>query len=101
MFQRIFAFTVLALCALVPITSHAESNSPTTAAARGLEWHLVGPFRGGWATMAVGIPNKPNTFYFGSADGGVWKTTNAGRTWQGLMQHQGAATVGALAVSRS
>ena len=101
MFQRFSAFTLLALCALVPITSHAESNSPAAAAARGLQWHLVGPFRGGWATMAVGVPDKPNTFYFGSADGGVWKTTNAGRTWQGLMQHQGAATVGALAVSRS
>lgn len=66
-----------------------------------LHWRLVGPFRGGWATMAVGVPTKPNTFYFGAADGGVWKTTNAGRTWRPLMQHEAGAAVGALAVAAS
>ncbi len=66
-----------------------------------LHWRLIGPFRGGWATMAVGVPNAPNTFYFGAADGGVWKTTDAGRTWRPLMQHQEAASVGALAVAPS
>ncbi len=40
----------------------------------GLQWRLVGPFRAGWGTMAAGIPEQPNTFYFGAAGGGVWKT---------------------------
>jgi len=68
---------------------------------QGLHWRLVGPFRGGWATMAAGVPGEPNTYYFGAADGGVWKTTNAGRTWRALMQHEKSAAVGAIAVAPS
>src|SRR5690242_19991676 len=46
-----------------------------------LKWRLVGPFRGGWATMAAGVPARPDTFYFSGAGGGIWKTQDAGRTW--------------------
>ncbi len=67
----------------------------------GMKWRLVGPFRAGWATMGVGIPDSPDVFYFGGAGGGVWKTSDAGGTWQGLMQHQGASSVGAIAISNS
>ncbi len=66
-----------------------------------MHWRLVGPYRAGWATMAEGIPDEPNTFYFGAAGGGVWKTDDAGRTWQPLMQHQQSSSVGAIAISPS
>ncbi len=66
-----------------------------------LRWRNVGPYRAGWATMAVGIPGQPNTFYFGAAGGGIWKSTDAGITWQPEMQHEGASTVGAIDVSLS
>ncbi|MGD8379631.1 MAG: hypothetical protein PVI37_01615 [Gammaproteobacteria bacterium] len=79
----------------------ASASQPPASLYQGLQWRLVGPFRGGWATMAAGIPDQPNTFYFGAADGGIWKTTNAGRTWQPLMQHEKSATVGALAIAPS
>jgi len=52
----------------------------------GMKWRLIGPFRAGWGTVAEGIPDKPNTFYFGSAGGGVWKTIDAGRTWDPLIR---------------
>ena len=51
------------------------------AAYSDLEWRLVGPFRSGWATAVAGIPGEPATYYFGGADGGVWRTTDAGSTW--------------------
>ncbi len=66
-----------------------------------LRWRLAGPLRGGWATSAVGVPGKPDTFYMGTADGGVWTTTDAGRTWSSLFDHEGAASVGALALAPS
>jgi photosystem II stability/assembly factor-like uncharacterized protein len=68
---------------------------------QGMRWRFVGPYRAGWATVAVGVPGKPNTFYFGAAGGGVWKTNNAGRTWEGLMQHKTASAIGALDVALS
>ena len=101
MFQRLRLVALIGLLMATPIAAVAGTVSPTAAVANGLQWRLVGPFRGGWATMAVGIPDQPNTFYFGAADGGVWKTTNAGRTWQPLMQHEPAATVGAIAIAPS
>lgn len=67
----------------------------------GMQWRVVGPFRAGWATVTSGVPDQPNTFYFGGAGGGVWKTTNAGRTWQALMQHEHSAAIGGLAVAPS
>ncbi len=67
----------------------------------GLNWRLIGPYRAGWGTVCEGIPQEPNTYYFGSAGGGIWKTSDAGRTWQALMQHEGSSAIGALAISSS
>jgi photosystem II stability/assembly factor-like uncharacterized protein len=64
-------------------------------------WRLVGPFRAGWATAVAGVEQQPGTFYFGGAGGGVWKTTNAGQTWRGLMQRERSSAIGALAVAPS
>lgn len=66
-----------------------------------LHWRLLGPFRGGWATVAAGVPDAPDTFYFGAAGGGVWKTENAGRTWSPISDAAGIVSVGALAIAPS
>jgi len=65
-----------------------------------LKWRLVGPFRGGWATMATGVPGSPDTFYFSGAGGGIWKTDDAGRTWRPVGDSLPPA-IGALAVAPS
>jgi len=79
---------------------NSQAAVPETAYSD-LHWRQVGPFRGGWATAVAGHPHKITTFYFGSADGGVWKTDNAGVTWKPLFEQQGSASIGALAVSPS
>lgn len=94
----LFASLVVGIVMTLP---QAGASTVPTKDYSMLHWRLVGPFRGGWATMAAGVPGKPNTFYFGSAGGGVWKTVDAGRTWHPLMNHEQSAAVGALAVSRS
>ena len=65
-----------------------------------LGWRLVGPQRAGWGTMATGVADQPETFYFGAAGGGVWKTENAGRTWTPIFDH-GPPSIGAIAVAPS
>jgi photosystem II stability/assembly factor-like uncharacterized protein len=75
--------------------------APTTPVATpDLHWRLLGPFRGGWATMVEGVPDAPDTFYFGAAGGGVWKTTNAGLTWTSVFDN-GPASIGAIAIAPS
>ena len=83
------------ISAFLLVTQVAAAPLPDVA------WRLVGPFRAGWATAVTGIEGDANTFYFGSAGGGVWKTTDAGRTWRGLMQNERAPAIGAIAVAPS
>src|SRR5258708_35579266 len=46
-----------------------------------LRWRLIGPSRGGRALAVAGVRGQPAVFYFGSVGGGIWKTNDAGRTW--------------------
>src|SRR6266566_4825047 len=63
----------------------------------GLDWRMLGPFRGGRCAAACGVPGRPDEFYFGHVNGGVWKTIDAGRTWTHLgladTQHIGKIAV--------
>lgn len=96
-------FCLTAALVLAATLGSVASTAPhtTTDVASGLDWRLVGPFRGGWSTMVTGVPSEPNVFWFGAAGGGVWKSENAGRTWAPLFDHGAAASIGALAVSPS
>jgi photosystem II stability/assembly factor-like uncharacterized protein len=87
------------LLALALSTAAFAAVPPEDYAA--LRWRLVGPLRGGWGTCATGVPGQPETFYFGAADGGVWKTTDAGRSWSPLFEHEKVASIGALALAPS
>lgn len=66
-----------------------------------LHWRLLGPFRGGRVLAVSGVPSEPDHFYFGSVNGGVWETNDAGRTWQPIFDGQPVGSIGAIAVAPS
>jgi photosystem II stability/assembly factor-like uncharacterized protein len=73
---------------------------PASAYAQ-MSWRLVGPFDGGRVLAVAGVPTQPQTYYFGSANGGVWKTTNSGLSWEPLFNDQPVSSIGAIAVAPS
>jgi len=89
-----------------PVRSFAGGATPPVAPVpddllAGLHWRLLGPFRGGRVDAVSGVPGRPNEFYFGHVNGGVWKTIDAGRIWKPVFDDQPVASIGALAVAPS
>ncbi|MDT8401722.1 MAG: hypothetical protein RQ743_08510, partial [Bacteroidales bacterium] len=66
-----------------------------------LEYRLLGPFRGGRAAAVTGIPGNEKVFYQGATGGGVWKTTDAGVSWENVSDGYFGGTIGAVEVARS
>ena len=66
-----------------------------------MQWRMIGPHRGGRTVGAVGVPQQPNVFYIGVNNGGVWKTTDYGRTWFPIFDDQPTGSVGDVGVAPS
>lgn len=95
-----FAAVILAsLSSLMPpVIAQQQYDSSLYSA---LRWRMIGPFRGGRVNGVTGVPGQPNVFYFGAVGGGVWKSTNSGRTWTPVFDSQPIASIGAVAVAAS
>jgi len=80
------------------LTCAAGAAAGPESSYQDLRWRLVGPMRAGWSLVAQGIPDRLDTYYFGAADGGVWKTTDSGLTWNSVADTAPFSSVNALAV---
>jgi photosystem II stability/assembly factor-like uncharacterized protein len=66
-----------------------------------LRWRMIGPHRGGRTVGAAGVAQQPNVFYIGVNNGGVWKTTDYGRTWLPIFDDQPTGSIGDVIVAPS
>jgi photosystem II stability/assembly factor-like uncharacterized protein len=99
-FPRRLASSFLILLVTMPGTRASAATG--TADLEGLEWRLLGPWRGGRVTAVTGVPGSPNLYYMGATGGGVWKTENAGATWENISDgFFEVGTIGAVAVAES
>ncbi len=87
------------LAALLAAPALAQPVDPALLA--GLRWRCIGPFRAGRTVAVAGVPQRPGVFYMAPNNGGVWRTTDYGRTWEPLFDAQPTGSIGALAVAPS
>ena len=92
-------FTTLLLCLCFVLNTKAQIFNAKYYNA--MQWRCIGPHRGGRTVGAVGVPAQPNVFYIGVNNGGVWKTTDFGRTWKPIFDDQPTGSVGDVVVSPS
>ncbi len=68
----------------------------------GLVWRNIGPLRAGRIAAVTGAVGQPGVFYAGLPAGGVWKTENAGITWEPVFDSvRSVSSVGAIEVAPS
>ncbi|MEZ5967127.1 MAG: glycosyl hydrolase [Planctomycetota bacterium] len=93
----------LVLLALWFATHGLPAQAPPMPAAllETLQWRCVGPSRGGRVDSVCGVVGDRNTYYMGACGGGVWKTTDAGRTWKNVSDGFFGGSIGAVAVAES
>lgn len=103
MTKKIILFT-LALSLLIPEINNlkAQTNSSMSKMLESYSWRAIGPANmGGRVTDIDGIPGDPSTFYVSGADGGIFKTTNGGVSFDPIFENQRAYSIGALTITPS
>lgn len=101
--KQIVLFILALLVADVCAQKKPQSSTLSFDAAlySGIRWREVGPYRGGRSCTVTGVVGNPNLYYFGTVGGGVWRTKDAGQSWENLTDNYFGGTIGAVAVAPS
>ncbi len=102
--RTLLSIALAAAVVPVAVPRHARGappSDPVAAISGVLHWRAIGPFRGGRTVAVSGVPGRPHEFYIAAVNGGVFKSTDAGRTWNPIFDDQPSASVGAIAVAPS
>lgn len=104
--QKIFRGSILFVIGLFLLSVSNEGSESSVkydaALFKTMKWRCIGPYRGGRVTAVAGVPDQPLVYYFGATGGGVWKTEDAGLTWEPISdEYFKTGSVGAIAVAES
>ena len=98
----------LIACPVVAQRARPTSGAPAVVAAAvdsaqlgSMKYRLIGPYRGGRSTAIAGTAQSPNLFYSGSTGGGVWRTEDAGQSWQPISDKYFGGSIGSIDVADS
>ena len=89
------------LFAAVPLVAQPARGGARAAAATDVSWRNIGPNQSGRMTAIAGSTARPDEYYMGTTGGGVWKTTDGGKTTVPVTDAYFGGTIGSIAVQQS
>ena len=97
---------VILVLGLAPSATSQGPARFTAELLNGFSYRNLGPFRAGSWLTDFAAPEAPlhdhlYTFYIATRNGGVWKTTNNGTTFEPIFDNQNVSSIGAVAVAPS
>src|SRR5579859_2217580 len=95
--SAVLSVFILAFVALAGAFQQTTTVDPAAA----MRWRQIGPTRAGRARAVAGVPGQPNVAYIGFDNGGVWRSTDYGSTWEPLFDREPTGSIGAIAVAPS
>ena len=103
--RRAAVLLVVALCLVFAGFASAQA-ALTESLLKGFTFRALGPYRAGSWVTSFAVPDSPPrdhlyTLYVGTRNGGVWKTTNNGVTFEPVFDAQPKLSIGAIAVAPS
>jgi len=109
--RKACVFFAIAVCAAIGLVGamagRAEAQArPGADFLSGFSYRALGPYRAGSWVTSFAVPDFPPrehlyTFYVGTRNGGVWKTTNGGITFEPVFDAQPKLSVGDVALAPS
>jgi photosystem II stability/assembly factor-like uncharacterized protein len=93
--------TLLVAFAVVASARAVQAQTIAESLYQSLQWRYIGPMRGGRTVAVSGVAGNPFLFYIAAVNGGIWRSDDAGRTWNPIFDAAPTGSVGALAVAPS
>jgi photosystem II stability/assembly factor-like uncharacterized protein len=91
-------FLAFVFAAAVPVILSAQRGAGAagpqqTSTPEPSRFRYMGPAAAGRIASVSGVPGDPNTYYMGSASGGLWKSTDGGQTFVQIFDDQNVTAI--------
>ncbi|TKD59143.1 glycosyl hydrolase [Flavobacterium sp. ASW18X] len=93
--QRVVLLWLCSVCTLGHLQAQEKNNNPFN----GLAFRNIGPAMTSGRIADIAIhPDNENVWYVAVGSGGVWKTSNAGTTWDPIFEKESVYSIGCVTI---